>query len=372
MFTKEYFTYTGIDANGLPTGLTPIQTSTGGPISANLEYGIPRDPKTATASDIKSEYQDEYIFGFDKKLGESWVYGAKATYRNLRNAIDDVGDASAIQAKMDALGIDPATYDPGAIQGSYLINPGATNTLEIPKLAGGYYSIAMDWKNDFHFNTTLKRKDYALDFYLEHPFDGKWFGKVDYLYSKSYGNSEGQVRSDIGQTDVSATVDWDYSYVMDYANGDLANDRRHQIKAYGSYQITPEWLVSANVQILSGAPRSCLGFYGPDQTNPGLGYGSFYHFCNGEPFSPGKTHNPWDYMLSLGGEYRPAWAGRKLGFNVTVFNLLDQQRITQTYARYGTSVPDSSGARTGLNPSYLRPFSAQTPRYVRIGITYDY
>jgi outer membrane receptor protein involved in Fe transport len=374
LYTRQYYTYTGIDANGYPTGLAPIETSRGpgAPISANLEYGIPRDPQTATAANLKSEYQDEYIFGFDKQLGSSWVYGAKATYRNLRNAIDDVADAPAIKAKIAALGIDPATLADNAVQGGYLINPGSTNVLKIPKLAGGYYEVAMDWKNDFHFNTTLKRKYYGLDLYLAHPFDGKWFGKIDYLYSKSYGNSEGQVRSDIGQTDVSATVDWDYSYVMDYANGNLANDRRHQLKAYGAYQLTPEWLVSGNVAITSGAPRTCLGAYGADQTYPGLGYGNYHHFCDGKPFSPGKTHNPWTYLLSLGAEYRPEWADKKLAFNVFVYNVLNQQRTTQTYAIYGNSAPDEDGKVTGLNVSYLRPYTAQTPRYVRFGVTYDF
>src|SRR6185437_5192238 len=152
LYTRAYMTYTGIDAQGIPTGLTPIKTSTGGPISANLEYGIPRDPKTSTATNLESEYQDEYILGFDQQLGPAWTYGVKASYRNLRHAIDDVGDSFAIQDKMNAMGIDPATYDPASIQGSYLINPGRTSIIEIPKLAGGYYSVPMDWAKDFHFN----------------------------------------------------------------------------------------------------------------------------------------------------------------------------------------------------------------------------
>lgn len=359
LYTRQYYTYTGIDALGNPTGLTQIPTSTGGPISSNLEYGIPRDPKTATATNLESEYQDEYILGFDKQLGPAWTYGVKATYRNLRNAIDDVGDSFAIQDKMNAMGIDPATYDPASIQGSYLINPGRTSIIEIPKLAGGYYSVPMAWVNDFHFNTTLKRKYYGINFYLEHPFDGKWFGRVDYLYSRSYGNSEGQVRTDIGQDDVSATVDWDYAAVMDYANGDLANSRRHQIKAYGAYKLAPEWTLSGNVFIASGMPKTCLGLYGPENGNPGLGYGPYYHFCHGTPYSPGKQHQPWTYQVNLGAEYRPMWAGQKLAFNVNVLNVFDNQTTTQTY-------PIST------NSSYLRPYSSLTPRSVRFGITYDF
>ncbi|SEJ00989.1 TonB-dependent receptor [Frateuria terrea] len=365
-FTNQFYTYTGIDpAIGYPTGLTPIDTylGVGQPVSRNLEYGQPRDPKTAAATNIKSEYQDELILGFDKQLSDAWVYGAKATWRKLGRAIDDWGDTGRIAAKMAELGMDD--YDKvNGIQGSYLINPGENPIIQVPKLSGGYYQVPLDWRKDMGFNTSLKRKYYALDLYLEHPFDGKWYGKVDYLFSRNYGNTEGQVRSDFGQTDVSATVDWDYTQVMDYANGALPNDRRHQIKAYGYYQVTPEWLVSGNVAILSGAPKTCLGLYGPDQTNPGLGYGSFYHYCGGTPVSPGYAREPWTYLLSLGAEYRPDWANRRLAFHVQVYNVLDQQRITQVNGRYGSS--------TNVRPTYNLPLSTQPPRYVQLGITYDY
>jgi outer membrane receptor for ferrienterochelin and colicin len=361
LYTRVYYTYTGIDENGIPTGLTAIDTSRGAgtPISANGEYGFPRDPKTASSTNLKSEYQDEYILGFDQRLGDAWVWGAKGTFRNLRNAIDDIGDNVSIIAKMNAMGIDPATYDATQIPASFLINPGATSNFLIPKLDGGYYEVPMTWEGDFAFNTTMKRKYYGLNLYLEHPFDGKWYGKIDYLFSRSYGNSEGQVRTDIGQDDVSATVDWDYAATMDYANGALANDRRHQIKAYGSYQIAPEWLVSGNLAILSGMPKTCLGYYGADQTNPGLGYGPYYHFCGGVPSSPGDERNPWTYNLSLSAEYRPEWAGKKLGFNVMVYNVLNSQKTTQVYP-------------IEVSKSYLRPYSSQTPRYVRFGVSYDF
>jgi len=361
LYTREYYTYTGIDQNGIPTGLSPIETylGDGAPVSANGEYGQPRDPKTSASTNLKSEYQDEYILGFDKKLGDAWVYGAKATYRNLRNAIDDIADSPSIVAKMNAMGIDPATYDVSQIPGSILINPGNTSYFDIPKLGGGYYTVPMDWTKDFGFNTTMKRKYYGLNLYLEHPFDGKWFGKLDYLYSRSYGNSEGQVRSDVGQEDVSATMDWDYATLMDYANGALANDRRHQIKAYGSYQIAPEWMLSGNLSIASGSPKTCLGAYGPNGTYPGLGYGPYYHFCNGKPFRPGDQRQPWTYRLDLSAEYRPEWAGKKLAFNVMVYNVFDKQTTTQTYA-------------VSTSSSYLRPYSSMTPRYVRFGVSYDY
>lgn len=43
-----------------------------------------------------------------------------------------------------------------------------------------------------------KRKYYALDLSLEHPFDGTWYGKFSYTFSRSYGTTEGQLLSSIG------------------------------------------------------------------------------------------------------------------------------------------------------------------------------
>jgi outer membrane receptor for ferrienterochelin and colicin len=361
LYTREYFNYTGIDSNGIPTGLTPIFSSTGGPISANSEYGIPRDPKTAAATDIKSEYQDEFILGFDAALTDKWTYGAKATVRKLRNAIDDVGDSGAILRKMERSGIDPDTI--GDIQGSYLFNPGRANTFLIPNTNGGYYSVNMN-NEDFGFPHS-KRNYYGLELYLDHAWDGKYQVRFDYVYSKSYGNSEGQVRSDIRQDNVSATVDWDYAEVMQYANGELANSRKHNLKIYGSYQLAPEWLVSGNIGIASGAPKSCLGFYGPDETNPNLGYGSYYHWCDGQPSPPGEAgHNPWTYIVTGSVEYRPEWADKKLAFNVTVFNLLNQRKETQIYPIHGSEAKP--------NPRYDIPLYQTTPRYARFGISYDF
>jgi outer membrane receptor for ferrienterochelin and colicin len=361
LYTREYFNYTAIDANGIPSGLTPIFSSTGGPISANREYGIPRDPKTAAATNIKSQYQDEFILGFDAALTDKWTYGAKATVRKLRNSIDDVGDSGAIEAKMIRSGIDPNTI--GAIQGSYLFNPGRANTFLVPNTNGGFYSVDMN-NQDFGFPHN-KRNYYGLEMYLDHAWDGKYQVRFDYVYSKSYGNSEGQVRSDIRQDTVSATVDWDYAEVMQYANGELANSRKHQFKVYGSYQLAPEWLVAANINVASGAPKSCLGFYGPNQTNPNLGYGSYYHWCDGQPSPPGEAgHNPWTYIVTGSVEYRPEWADKKLAFNVTVFNLLNQRKETQVYPLHGTTQQ--------LNPRYGIPLYQTTPRYARFGISYDF
>ncbi|MGN6739394.1 TonB-dependent receptor [Dyella sp.] len=366
IFTNQYFTYTSIDpATGIPSGLTQIPQGHYPGVSANLEFGQPPDPKQVTSRNAKAEYQDEYIAGLDQAfdmLGAKWTAGAKGTYRVLRNDLDDVCETDVFASEGQAQGFDPNAAS-GA--GCYIMNPGRTATFNVPNGQGGYGVMTIPWSA---FNMpNLLRKYVALDTYLEHPFDGTWYGRIDYTLAHSFGNTEGSVRSDIGQTDVAQTEDWDNTGVMTYANGDQSNDRRHQIKLIGYYQITPEWLVGGNLQILSGTPRTCLGYFGPQQADE-YNYGSSYHFCGpaGTPAAPGTTgRTPWQEILSLNAEYRPAWADKKLAFSAQVYNLLNQQRITQYY--------NTSESGPGqLSVDYLVPIAVQQPRYVQFGVSYDF
>jgi outer membrane receptor protein involved in Fe transport len=357
-FTDEYLTYTGITANGTPTGLTPLGP---GPVSANGEYGQANDPKSITATNLKSQYQDEAILGFDKTLGTEWVTGAKLTVRRLQAAIDDVCDTGKIGDKLTAQGIDP---DSVTIPGCVIFNPGKSNNFSLANVDGSGRTDVKMSKDDWGFTQGAKRKYYALDLYLQHPFDGKWFARIDYTFAKSYGNTEGQVKSDIGQNDISKTQDWDAAELMIHSNGLLANDRKHQLKAYGSYQLTPEWLVSGNLRLTSGAPKSCLGYFGPDDDDP-IGYGSSYHSCAGKLYAPGDQRLPWVKQLDLAVEYRPSYFDHKLAFGLQVFNVSNERKpLLEDY----TYEDD----RFTVSNTYGAGFYYQTPRFARLTATYDF
>jgi outer membrane receptor for ferrienterochelin and colicin len=352
--TAQYFTYSGIAADGTPTGLTQISE----PYSSLNQYGQDPDPKTASAAQIEPEYQDEFILGFDKTLGSKWVYGAKATFRNLRNAIDDFCSMSQVVEKAQSLGYDVENYN-----SCYLFNPGRANTFLLKDTSGNYVSVPMT--NDELGFPQLKRRYYSIETVLEHPLDNNWYGKLSYVWSRSYGNTEGQVRSDASQSGTSTSYDWDNTAIMQYTNGPQNNDHTHQIKLYGYYQFTPEWLASANISAISGTPKHCLSYYGTDQTDP-LGYGSVYHFCNGEPSPPGtQGRMPWVTQLDLGVSYSPAFAAHRLTFGVDVFNVLNAQTPLQRYA-FSENAPFSP------NPLFNTVTIRQQPRYARLSVSYDF
>ncbi|MFT4247740.1 MAG: TonB-dependent receptor [Pseudomonas sp.] len=361
-YTREYFTYTGIDANGEPTGLTALGP---GPVSSNGEYGQAPDPNSFAPTDLKSQYQDELIVGFEKTIGEKWNSGAKVTYRKLQSAIDDVCDPGRMETKLEAMNIDSSTVD---IPGCVMFNPGETNTYKLANVDGSGYTTVRMSQSDWGFTDKARRNYVAVDLFLEHPFDEKWYGRIDYTWSHSYGNTEGQVKSDIGQTDVSKTQDWDSAELMYYAGGSLANDRRHQLKAFGAYQINPEWMASATLRVLSGTPKTCLGYFGTDDSDP-IGYGSSYHYCGGSPTNPGGAgRTPWTTNLDLGVTYRPAFADHKLAFGLQVFNVLNDRDLVRSNSTYETS-PYTVSNTYGIGTA---SYYYNTPRYVRLSASYDF
>ncbi|HEX5354116.1 MAG TPA: Oar protein, partial [Rhodanobacteraceae bacterium] len=162
----------------------------------------------------------------------------------------------------------------------------------------------------------------------------------------------------------SITEQWDFWQLMDHSLGVLPMNHTNQLKFYGFYQLNPEWQVSTNVFIESGAPSDCLGHFGPGESDP-YGYGSAYHWCGGVPTPPGSTGNtPWTHQVSLGATYTPAWAQHKLAFNLSVQNLLNNQTILQYFPGYGTTNSPSA--------TYHLEQGRVAPRIWRLEVSYNW
>jgi hypothetical protein len=160
--------------------------------------------------------------------------------------------------------------------------------------------------------------------------------------------------------------------------------RKHQIRIRGAYQISPEWLISGTLLAQSGVPKECLGYYGPDGVGDPTGYNAGgsgnYHWCHGIRMPPGSTgHTPWTKPLNLGIHYSPSFADHKLGINLDIFNVFNEQKAAQTdpagEAAYnggvdadGNTVPDI----VYVNNSYGDALFYEEPRTIRLSVTYDY
>jgi outer membrane receptor protein involved in Fe transport len=243
----------------------------------------------------------------------------------------------------------------------------------IQKDDGSYTTVTMT-QQDWGYKEKAKRTYAGLDLYLEHPFDGKWQARIDYTYARARGNTEGQVRTDFGQADVSKTEDWDSWELMEGQDGELMNQRKHSLRMRGAWQFTPEWLVSATVLMQSGMPQECLGYYGPDASGDPTGYNNHglgnYHWCAGHIVHPGSDspyagHTPWTHQLNLGLHYTPAFAHHRLAIKLNVYNVLNEQHAVQTDPTFAAG--DHVVSNTFHQGVFFEP-----PRFVRLSVSYDY
>ncbi len=400
-YVIDSFFYSGIDpVTGVPTGLDQFDHYV-----ANGETGVAPDPKTVTATDLKNMYQDEYVLGFEKSLGSKWSYGAKLTYRDLKQAVDDICDPYRLGDKAGMTFTGDANYgyfyeddNDGSLWATpycHLANPSG-NTFTFAGIApdansptgysptGEYRTVKMT-AADWGWPSAMKRTYKAVNLFLEHPFDGKWEGRIDYTYSKLEGNTEGPANSDTGQgsdshdNGVSTSQNWDVAEIMAYADGYLANDHRHQIKLYGSYSFNDEWSASGNARIMSGAPLSCFGYYNPDGSNDEassdadpVGYRSSYHTCFGEPYPPGKKFMPWTHQWDFGVTYKPRAFDHKLALNLSVFNAFNEKTATSYDTTAMIDNTGSSELSYTVSNTYGMPRSFMTPRYLMFTMSFDY
>jgi hypothetical protein len=391
LFSREDFNFTAVD----PLTGSPIDpVSRGNFRYLNSENGNPHIAATVASQNLKPMYQDEYILGFQKQLNDNFSLGVRGIFRDLKAAIDDNCDYTAV---LNAPG-SPFHFDEdvgfwvdenGDYPGLPFVNGENTGFPYCRMFNPGEDAVFVtDFYGDGNLTTvtvpgeTLSPKAKRTYSALEFFFDGRWdkfFMQGSYTYAKSKGNTEGGVKSDIGQNDTNVTQDFDYLALTVDTYGYLPNDRRHSLKLFGSYDFTDEWTIGANLLVQSGRPLNCFGVLDLD---PGPGYsphpyGSSFMRCGTtgagglddatvQRFPRGtKGRLPWTSEVDLSVGYHPNWM-EGLQFKVDVFNVLNSQKVT--------SVTETAEDAASGSPSatYLLPASFQQERSVRLMVQYDF
>lgn len=334
-YMNQDFTYSGIDSNGQPTGLKAINQ----PGSPDGESGTRKDPRSIAAKGLKPNYQDEITLGFEKAVDPALNLGLKFTYRSLGAGIDDICDTRLIAAYSKKAGLTQAG-SPRDYLSCWIFNPGEASTIWVEShddvgnaTGNGRYVTFSAAEMGY---PKAERKYTAIDMFAEHPLRNSWYGKVNYTWSRSKGNMEGQTNSDTGQSDIATTANWDFPEFMTFTNGVLPNDRTHQLKAFGFYEFTSEWSLGASVLMQSGRPKTCQGtdVKSDNGNNPafplqaewgGPGYGASYMFCNGKPAPRGSLGRmPTEKHLDLSLTYKPMTV-KGLVLGLDVFNVTNDQ-----------------------------------------------
>ncbi len=375
--TRQDFTYTGIDpTTGAPTGLNPINTAQ----SPDGETGAKKVAASVVAKDLKPNYQDELTLGFEKAWSPDLNFGIKATYRKLGAGIDDNCDTRLLYDYAVKNGIPVVSKD---YMNCYIFNPGKDVTVWIDGHDADGNPIVSGKGQYAHFtaaevgNPKAERKYAALDMFLEHPLRNGWYGRINYTLSRSKGNMEGQTRSDTGQTDVGTSAGWDFPEFAPNSYGILPNDRKHQLKAFGYYQVMPEFSIGGNVLVQSGRPKTCLGtnvdsdanglgFPPLSTTYGGPGYGAEYFWCGGKPAPRGTLGRmPMEKRLDLNFTYAPNYV-KGLAFKMDVFNFFNSQQATARQETY------DDGSGEGILPNYGEGRTFQAERSIKFTVEYNH
>lgn len=372
-YSQAFYTYSGRD----PVTAAPLNLQQVGGTTLISDGGLAL-PSTIADVNLSPMSQDEYILGFQKAIAKGWTAGAKYTHRKINNGMDDWCDPASVGTWMNANGY-PA-FDYHTMASCQLVNPGRSVTLN------------MDAQNDGVLvpiivpaaatGLTLYTRTYdALEFSFERAFDGKWGLAGSYTFARNKGTAEGYVNSTIDQEDAGVSQDFDFGTFTHGADGYLPNDRTHAIKLFGTYGVTENVRVGANLNSTSGRPLSRIGFVPSDTPGDATLYttASTYYYLNdqgatvlGQRGSEGRS--PWNHTLDLQAAYTTKMGKKnKLTLQVDVFNVFNSQRPSELseisdYSR-DTSTVGTVG-RASLN--YGNPTSFQSPRTVRLTARYEF
>jgi hypothetical protein len=204
-----------------------------------------------------------------------------------------------------------------------------------------------------------RRTYYALELNIKRRFSDRWMLQGSYTWSHLYGNYEGPIRSDTGDDRAGVTSLFDDPGLTENSRGNLPQDRRHNLKAFGTYAFDSGWSVGGNVYFLSGRPVNALGLHPTDIF--AAAYRAVSFFNQGRP-SPrgccGTTDNVFGVDVMV--RYQLPIDRVDLFWRLDIFNVGNRHGVVEVEERADLWDGD-------MNPDYLQPTAYQRPRRVRLG-----
>ncbi len=343
LFTQDWYTLgSAIAEDGSVT--------LGQKIGPTTVYGDGTVPPADQVLDttVKPMYQDEFIIGYESELRGSYRGSLTYTHRVLGRAIEDIT-------------IDEAVGLPGEFH-YILTNPGTSVRTRYDVDKDGEAELIELSAEELGYPKPV-RKYHSLTFALKRSWSNGSYLDATYTWSHSYGNYEGLVRSDNGQTDAGITTLFDFAGLMEGAYGDLPNDRRHSVKLFGVLRFLQSWQTSLSASYVHGRPQNAFGVHPSNPYAAAYGAESFYRQGTLTPRgSLGRTEGIFNFDTGL--QFKKEMWSHTLRLKVDVFNIFNTDGIVEV-----REVADQSTGEP--SPTFGLPAAFQRPRTVRFSITYD-
>lgn len=313
------------------------------------------DPFVAVDPNIAAEAMDEIVAGAEVRISSDLTVGLMLIRRDLQRVIED------------ALGADGRAA---------IGNPGEGLLASSYDLGYAYGYGCPDGTDDCHQHPVVKpeRRFEGLELVARKRFSNRWSVIASLLLSRLEGNYDGTYQTATGELDPHLSSAYAYSDFSVNGNGDLAADRRVQIRFDGIYRFDWGLVAGLSAHYRSGTPVTAMG------TVAGFDRPLYFLSRRG---AFGRTDAEYEADLHLG---YPVALGSDLGLEVVadIFNLLDRQGETGRDNRYtlhedyrvidwttGVTNPPigpSDSERPPTNPAFNSADRWQPPRSVRLGI----
>jgi hypothetical protein len=397
-YIEEYLRHAGYAARSAGTAI-PTGVDYANPLQYNLisDGEIP-DPSTIKAEQVNPLFSDEWVVSVEHALdndwlGGEWVVGAQYTHRVLSTQIDDIGINPATVAWAVANGYDINDVywiiDPEQHPIDYVLaNPGEDIRVATDLLTADGSLVWMDLTAEMLGYDKPDRTYDALELTAEKETE-KWGISGSYVYAKSEGNTEGMVKSDIGQDDAGLTQDFDLVGVMLNAYGPLPIQAKHQLKVSGYYVVNDQIRVGGNLRVRAPREFSCFGvlpnnIFGDENNAYDINgdwtgdlnalrqvyegrYDENYWFCGGQPAPRGSSmKSDWTWNVDASAQWSPVIdsAPGALTFRIDIFNLFDSQSATDLF--------EGGEDLGGPLDNYGTPSAYQAPRSVRLSANWKF
>lgn len=365
------------DANGLPLALgaqivgwddaSICPASLGAPGTTGVRGcqvtadGTVKDSSSFASENIETTMEEEFILGYERKVGDLWTFTGSLIYRDLVRSAEDVAIDAAVLALCDREGIDGCDDIWTGFHQYVVVNPGVDSSiLLLDVLPGETERRVVDFTAEELNYPEATRTYTALELSFERAFDGVWALQGSWTLSKSEGNSEGYVNSTFGQADAGITQDFDQPGLTEGTDGLLPNHRLHSFKLFGSYAVTPNLLIGTNINISSGRKFGCLGLHPTDAF--ARVYGQSSNYCDGQLVPRGTARtSDWTQNIDFSLRYTVPenLVPGNLVLRADIFNAFDLDGTTELY-------------EIGENTDYLRPTGYQAPRSIRVGFDLEF
>ncbi|MEL7061636.1 MAG: TonB-dependent receptor, partial [Acidobacteriota bacterium] len=355
-FTEDWYLLNGLNADDTPIIGDLLE-------SRVFSNGTIPDVRETTSEEIDPFFQDEFVIGYERLVSDNWSVGVRGVYRDVGDIIEDITINQAVATQLGVTTDDLA----GVGLGNHyvLVNPGESIVTfwDVTDASG---ALGPDGTPDrFELSEAElgypdpERQYYAAEFTFNRRFAGNWSLQGSYTWAHSYGNYEGWVRSDNGQDDAGITTLYDFPGLLDGANGNLPNDRRHNVKLFGAYRFDMGLLVGLNTSFRSGRPLNSFGVHPTDEGAASYGAESF--FTDGVLTPRGSGGETDDvFRMDLTARYDFDIGPTDLSLRFDVFNVFDDDTAIELVE----TAEEESGAP---DPLFLTPTQFVRPRTVRLG-----